>query len=212
MAGTGKRKPPEVRRQEIIEAAAAIGAERGLESVTVRDVAARASVAPGLIHHYFPSLDALLTESFGSWADGVLGQLRQNAEGMSPKVALALTVTHLYPEQRIWIDALTTAARFSQLRERARELSVDYLDHTVATIQAGVDLGMFTCDDPTHAAWRIILLLDGMVAMVHILELIEPEQVPLIVGPVVEDQLGLERGSFTELVQALSAQSASTPR
>jgi len=201
-----------VRRQEILDAAVSVGAERGLGSLSVRDVAERAAVAPGLIHHYFPSLDALLTESFGSWADGILKQLRQQSEGVSPRMALALAVANLYPEQRIWIDALGTAARFSQLRERARELSHDYLAHVESIIRTGVEEGLFACDDPMLAAWRIILILDGLVAMVHILGIIEPEETPVIVGPVVESQLGLEPGTFTELVQAVTTGTGAAAR
>ena len=189
-----------------------IGAERGLESVSIRDVAKRAAVAPGLIHHYFPSLDALMTESFGSWADTMLRQLRQQSEGVSPRMALALAVANLSPEQRIWNDALTTASRFSQLRDRARELSVQYLDHVESLIRTGVADGVFTCDDPTRAAWRIILMLDGLVAMVHILDIIKPEETALIVGPVVEGQLSLEPGAFTELVQAITTGHGTTAR
>ena len=212
MASSRQRKSPEVRRQEILDAAVSLGAERGLESVSIRDVAKRAAVAPGLIHHYFPSLDALLTESFGSWADAILRQLRQQSDGVSPRMALALAVANLYPEQRIWNDALSTASRFAQLRDKARELSVEYLDHVESLIRAGVDDGAFVCDDPTRAAWRIILILDGLVAMVHILEIIKPEETALIVGPVIEGQLKLERGTFTELVQAVTAGHGSAVR
>lgn len=212
MTAQRRRKAPEVRRREILDAATSLGIERGLESVTVRDVAERASVAPGLIHHYFPSLDALVTESFGSWADDSLDFLRRQSEGISPRTGLALVVTNLTPEQRIWNEALSTSSRFSQLNQRARELSVQYLDHVESLIRAGVDQGVFHCEDPTLAAWRLILMLDGLVAMVHIIKMIEPAQIPMIVGPVVEDQLQLERGSFTELVQAImSGVSASKP-
>jgi AcrR family transcriptional regulator len=200
-----RRKAPEVRRQEILDAATSLSIERGSASISVRDVAERASVAPGLIHHYFPSLDALITESFGSWADEILTRLRQQAEGVSPRTGLALVVTNLTPEERIWNDALTTSSRFSQLNQRARELSIEYLAHVESLIRAGIDEGVFRCDDPTLAAWRLILMLDGLVAMVHIIKIIEPSQIPLIVGPVVEEQLQLEPGSFTELVQAISS-------
>ena len=208
MTSARRRKAPEVRRREILDAATALGIERGLESVSVRDVAERASVAPGLIHHYFPSLDALVTESFGSWADESLTFLRQQTRGVPPRTGLALIVANLTPDQRIWNDALTTSSRFSQLNQRARELSIDYLTHVESLIRAGIADGAFRCDDPTLAAWRLILMLDGLVAMVHIIKIIEPGQIPIIVGPVVEDQLQLERGSFTELVQAVMSSRA----
>ncbi|MFC5179486.1 TetR/AcrR family transcriptional regulator [Nocardioides taihuensis] len=200
-----KRKSPEVRRREILDAVIAIGSDSGLDAVSVRDVAERCGVAPGLIHHYFPSMDELLAESFGSWADSSLRQLQEISAGASPRVALALTVANLSPDQRIWHDALSTASRYSQLRARARSLSEDYLAHVEGLVRAGVEVGQFACPDPRESAWRIILVLDGMVAMMHILDLIGRDELATIVGPVVENELDLARGSFTELVQAVLA-------
>lgn len=203
MTGNRTRKPPEVRRREILDAAIAIGAERGLDRINVREVADRCGVAPGLIHHYFPSVDELLAESFGSWADSSLKVLQELSGSKSPRMALALTVANLSPDQRIWNDALSSASRHTQLRDRARSLSEDYLAHVEGLIRAGVEMKQFTAPDPQASAWRIILVLDGMVAMMHILDMIRPDQLATIVGPAVERELELAPGSFTELVQAV---------
>lgn len=212
MASAQKRKSPEVRRREILDAVIAIGSDKGLEAISVRDVAEQAGVAPGLIHHYFPSMDELLAESFGSWADSSLKQLQDISDGATPKVALALTVANLSPDQRIWHDALSTASRYSQLRARAKTLSEDYLAHVEGLVRAGVEEEQFNCPDPRATAWRIILVLDGMVAMMHILELIERDELATIVGPVVENELKLASGTFTELIQAIVAADGVTAR
>lgn len=210
MATGRTRKPPEVRRREILDAVIAIGADRGLDAVSVRDVAAHCGVAPGLIHHYFPSFDELLAESFGTWADASLKELQRLSESASPRMALALTVANVSPDQRIWNDALSTASRYQQLRARARSLSEDYLAHVEGLIRAGIEKEQFVCPDPHLSAWRIILVLDGMVAMVHILDLIHRDQLATIAGPVVERELDLEPGTFTELVQAVLTSSHGT--
>jgi len=203
MTGGHKRKAPEVRRREILDAVIAIGVERGLDAINVRDVAEHCGVAPGLIHHYFPSVDELIAESFGTWADSSLKVLRDLSQEESPRMALALTVANLSPDQRIWNDALNTASRHQPLRDRAKALSEDYLAHVEGLIRSGVEKEQFTCDDPLLSAWRIILVLDGMVAMMHILDLIRRDQLAIIVGPLVERELGLVPGTFTELVQAV---------
>lgn len=204
MAATPRRrKSPDVRRQEILDAVLEIGADRGLEAVSARDVAEHVGVAPGLIHHYFPSMDELLAESFGKWADGILENLRRHSQSANPRVSLALLVADLSPDQRIWNNALSTAPRYRKLRERSRQLSMAYLEDVTAIIAAGVDQGTFSCASPHESAWRIILILDGLVAMVHILGLITREEIPSLVGPVVEHELGLETAAFTELVQGL---------
>ena len=58
------RELAEVRRRELIDAARASLAARGLGAASVRDVAARAGVSPGLIRHHFGSFDALLAEAY----------------------------------------------------------------------------------------------------------------------------------------------------
>lgn len=208
MSPTRQRKTPEARRRQIQEAVIRVGTESGMDGITVRDVAEAAGVAPGLIHHYFPSTDDLLAESFGAWADASLRQLTDLPEGVPPTVALALVVANLTPDQRLWHDALSSASRYDKLRERALELSVNYQGHVESVIRAGVEDGSFTCADPESSTWRIILILDGLVPMVHILGLIDRERIPELVGAVVEQELSLAPGSFAAVVKVLGDRAA----
>lgn len=48
-------KKPEVRRRELIDAAAVLFAERGYEGVAVRDILAAVNGAPGMFYYYFKS-------------------------------------------------------------------------------------------------------------------------------------------------------------
>ena len=47
------RLDPEQRREQILDAANALFAERGYDEVSVEDIASSAGVARGLVHHYF---------------------------------------------------------------------------------------------------------------------------------------------------------------
>ncbi|MDP3854412.1 TetR family transcriptional regulator C-terminal domain-containing protein [Phenylobacterium sp.] len=58
------REAADVRRRALVEAVLASLAERGLGAVSVRDVAARAGVSPGLVRHHFGSFGALLVEAY----------------------------------------------------------------------------------------------------------------------------------------------------
>lgn len=200
MAEPKRRKPPGVRRQEILQAIIAVGSERGLDTITARDVAAQAGVTPGLIHHYFPSMDALIAEAFGEWADGRLAAVAAQEGTASPLEALALLVVNVGPEQRLWYDALIASSRFELLRHRAKQLSESYHADVTGLIRAGVEAGLFHCSEPEAAAWRIILMLDGLVPMVYIMQLIEPQQIPGIAGPFIERELGLAERSLTPLI------------
>lgn len=48
------------RRNQLIDTALALFAEKGVESTTISDIAKRAGVAQGLVYHYFDSKDDLL--------------------------------------------------------------------------------------------------------------------------------------------------------
>ncbi|WP_030769741.1 MULTISPECIES: TetR/AcrR family transcriptional regulator [unclassified Streptomyces] len=66
------RKSPEARRAEIVETAAAVALAEGLECLTLRRIADELDVRPGLISHYFPSVEDLVAEAFGTAADAEL--------------------------------------------------------------------------------------------------------------------------------------------
>ncbi len=57
-------EPEEVRRQALIDATLEAVAESGLAGATVREVAKRASVTPGLIRRYFQSKDRLVQAAY----------------------------------------------------------------------------------------------------------------------------------------------------
>ncbi|MGH2694950.1 MAG: TetR/AcrR family transcriptional regulator [Actinomycetota bacterium] len=53
-------KPPEQRREEILESALALFRDRGFDETTVQDIAAAAGVAAGTVYLYFPSKEHVL--------------------------------------------------------------------------------------------------------------------------------------------------------
>ena len=60
------RKSPAQRSAEIADAARHVALEQGLAAVTLRSIAARASVTPALVAHYQPNMDALVASTFGT--------------------------------------------------------------------------------------------------------------------------------------------------
>ncbi|MFJ3725875.1 TetR/AcrR family transcriptional regulator [Streptomyces sp. NPDC090045] len=86
------RKSPEARRAEIVDTAAAVALAEGLECLTLRRIADELDVRPGLISHYFPSVEDLVAEAFGTAAGaelevllpiGPAGSDRREARGES---------------------------------------------------------------------------------------------------------------------------------
>lgn len=52
-------KDPEIRKQELIDVAMKVFAEKGFEAASMKDIAREAGVVPGLCYHYFQNKQAL---------------------------------------------------------------------------------------------------------------------------------------------------------
>ena len=83
-----RRRPEEV-RTHLMDAALRVFAQRGFEGSTVRDIAVEARVAAGLLYHYFPSKQALLTALFERSAGLVMAAFANVAAVEGPRERLA---------------------------------------------------------------------------------------------------------------------------
>ena len=61
-------KAPEIRRQELLDTAMAVFAEKGYETTTMRDIAMAAGVAAGLCYHYFQNKEMLYRQAVEQYA------------------------------------------------------------------------------------------------------------------------------------------------
>ncbi len=57
---TSRRRQAERRREQLIDTALGVFAEKGVSGATVKDLSTAAGVAPGLLYHYFRSKEDLL--------------------------------------------------------------------------------------------------------------------------------------------------------
>lgn len=164
------RKRPEERREEILAAAAAIAVEAGLERITLRAVADRLGVRPGLITHYFPAAEDLVIAAFAR-AAAVERERFFPAEG-APIARLAHFLGYIesgasLPLARLWLNA-RHLSRFSDALAAALE-EQDTLDRErlTALITEGVTDGVFTTPDPAEACIRIFIAVDGVGSYVN---------------------------------------------
>lgn len=68
-AGARRRLAPEVRKQEILDCARRLFAERPRDEVTTADIAAATGVTRALVHHYFGSRDDLFLAVIEQWVE-----------------------------------------------------------------------------------------------------------------------------------------------
>ncbi|MEV0400146.1 TetR family transcriptional regulator C-terminal domain-containing protein [Actinoallomurus sp. NPDC050550] len=157
------------RREEILRAAVAQIAERGVAAVRVADVAAALGVSTALVFYHFRSKDRLVAEAFAYAARRDLDRLAEVAgSGGSARRRLvrALRLYHpsgsAAPGWRLWIDGWSAALREPELRRVCRRLDLRWRDTIAGIIAEGVAAGEFSCADPEAAAWRITALIDGL--------------------------------------------------
>ena len=90
-----RRESEETRRADLIAATQELVAEGSSEAATVRAIAARAGVTPGLIRHYFQSKDELTRAAYVSLMDGMTAKGADALEGVGaqPEERLAAFVS-----------------------------------------------------------------------------------------------------------------------
>jgi TetR/AcrR family transcriptional regulator, transcriptional repressor of bet genes len=71
----------EARRRDLVAATLDIVAELGLEKATVREIAKRAGVTPGLIRHYFENKELMFQAAYHEIADAMLQPALDAAQG-----------------------------------------------------------------------------------------------------------------------------------
>lgn len=112
---TRKKRDPQRRRQIIVEAAAQLLLEEGMEGFSHRRVAALAEVPLGSTTQYFTSLDELREEGLRFLAESNEKDLRQTAEllnekGANPQVIARFLHDYTCDREQVKADALFYAA------------------------------------------------------------------------------------------------------
>jgi AcrR family transcriptional regulator len=72
------------RHATIIDALNAIAARRGLDSITIREVAAEAGISVGRVQHYFPTKDEMLLRALTELTDRIARRLRNAVGELGP--------------------------------------------------------------------------------------------------------------------------------
>jgi AcrR family transcriptional regulator len=165
---TRVRKMPEERRAEIVRTAARIALEEGLERITLRRVADELGVRPGLIGHYFPAADDLVSESFTYAATNERTALLPGEEvGLAPIDRLArflarLTDGEFVDLSRLWLNARHVSRFKPGLRAAVRTQESRTRDVLADLIGEGVRAREFVTEDPLGAALHILVNVDGL--------------------------------------------------
>jgi len=162
------RRTAEVRLDALLRTACEVIARRGLANTRTADVAQAAGVSQALVFYHFSTKERLLAQAFAYAAEQDLARLDAIVRSTAAPLDRLRRLLRLFAPSggstswSMWIDGWSEAMRSEELEKVSRRLDLRWKDALTDVITAGVDRGVFKCDDPDGASWRIHALIDGL--------------------------------------------------
>ena len=165
--------PPDLRREQMLQAAAELIGERGFSETRIADVARRAGVSPALVIYYFSTKDELLTEALRfserSFYADVAAQLEQLRTARERLEMLVRTTCIPRGEDEIpgawglWFDLWAQAFRHPEVKKDRIELDQRWRDTIAQVVRDGQEAGEIgRVVDVDAFAITFSALLDGL--------------------------------------------------
>jgi AcrR family transcriptional regulator len=128
-----QRRRGELRVASLMEAAAAVIAERGYEAATMAEIAARAGAQIGSLYRFFPNKEVLadaLIQRYGELVDEAFGKIEDQIADLSiSDLADALVgfLAALHGESRAIVALLDARSEWSAKRAEFRQASLQWI-------------------------------------------------------------------------------------
>lgn len=155
--------PQASRRDELLELAAAMFAERGLKATTVRDIADSAGILSGSLYHHFKSKEQMVEEILRDFLDWLFEKYQQiittESDPMERLKGLFMAsfdaIEHRHAQVVIYQDEakrLGSLPQFGFVDERNREQRKMWIE----ILNEGVQQGVFRSDLDVDLVYRFI--------------------------------------------------------
>ncbi|MGX1272539.1 AcrR family transcriptional regulator [Streptomyces phaeoluteigriseus] len=162
MAGAARERRHAPPRADVLAAAMAMIAERGLEKLTMAALGREVGMSSGHLLYYFGSKDELLLQTL-EWSEGRLGAERGRLltgpatarERLDAYVDLYVPDGHRDPHWTLWLEVWNrsqTAAADADARDRQAAIEGAWHRDLVALLAEGVSRGEFRPVDPDRFA------------------------------------------------------------
>jgi AcrR family transcriptional regulator len=167
--GASRGRQREFRREQLLEVAARLFAQRGLEGTTTKDIAREAGVSAGLLYHYYPSKEDLLVAVVSHF--DALSRLRPlldgHLEGSASEVLMRMLrgISTFMEEHRdvMWL-CMRAAGRFPTVAQALRQTREQMTELLASFLQGRIDRGEFM----PHDTVRVARGLYNVLAMEHL--------------------------------------------
>ncbi|MFE3325528.1 TetR/AcrR family transcriptional regulator [Streptomyces sp. NPDC059176] len=169
MSPAARRRNVAPPREEVLAAAMATIAERGLDGLTMAGLGREVGMSSGHLLYYFRTKDELLLQTL-EWSEGRLGAERSALlSGLGPVRDRLDAYVDLYvpdgprdPHWTLWLEVWNRSQNAGD-DARARQAAIERAWHRdlVALLAEGISRGEFRAVDPDRCAARFRALLDG---------------------------------------------------
>jgi len=164
------RSLQEIRRAEIIDAALAELATRGVGAVRMEDVSRNAGMSKGGIAHYFASRDALFADAFEVFFDRIFERSAETMAQHHGAVAKLMSFTWLYDWEDpavnvgypLMLECMALAVRDQKYRELFRNWTDNWVRLLTEAVRDGMREGLFASDDAEATARAISAIYHGI--------------------------------------------------
>jgi AcrR family transcriptional regulator len=186
-AETAALAAPDMRREQMLQAAAAIIGERGFSETRIADVARRSGASPALVIYYFSTKDKLLTEALRFSEDAfyraVTAQLeelktaRQRLELLVRLTCIPQGDDEIPGAWGLWFDLWAQALRHPEIAKDRIELDQHWRDTIAGVVRDGQATGELGDVDADGFAITFAVLLDGLSIQVALKDpVVDPER------------------------------------
>lgn len=165
----------EERRRQILEAAAAVIAERGVCDARISDIATRIGTSPALILYYFPGKDALLAEALAyrdqQFFDSVASELTEGSPSLRLEALIEASCPPDEPLERdsewlLWLDVWTRSRHDDTLAKTRMRMDNLFRAAIEEIVSEGIENADFQPVAVKDFAINLSALIDGLAIQV----------------------------------------------
>jgi AcrR family transcriptional regulator len=164
------------RREQMLQAALEVMAERGYPETRIADVAERAGTSPALVIYYFKTKDQLLTEAIRFSEDNWYATGTRRMAGIPTAAGrlAELVAMSCLPEADaeppsswvLWLDLWAQSVRHSEVAGVRQKFDERWRETISSLVLAGQEAGEFGPVDPADFAVALSALLDGLAVQI----------------------------------------------
>jgi AcrR family transcriptional regulator len=161
-----RTKPPEERRDELMNAAERLFLKQGVGATTIDQITTAAKVAKGTFYLYFSGKDDVLAALGDRFAEKHLAKIKWAVDATPPEDWQKRLATWATAGVETYLDSIRLHdILFFGSRPPTREGLVDniVIDHLAGLLQGGADAGAWAVDDCRFTA---VFLFSGLHAVV----------------------------------------------